>query len=383
MSDRFDPDNIGEDRIIVSLDSGQQAPLAGRPVSVSFDYARADAAGGVQGTVVVAVQPALGDGEHYQSEIFTAPPVAFTFVPRHAGPHLLTIRESAHNRWQGRLLIEVGGGELKPLRSLSAERANPFTLQVPLPNDSALLGVLGPKGDALIAEEQYLTLTPDGSGGFDVDEWVGIEGIYLMTASTAPLWLPSGGVDGRPGVRFDGISEYMQGTGLPWVAGDRPGIFSVSSFQDVTDEADDNLLMLSEASLRFIRHATIRTSASNNTFRGSTTSALSGGDALIDYGAPETEGANVPHLHETHAYSTGFEAGMDGSLSAHASSGALADTLSDLTIGANYTSSAPVAATVSEIVLWDVSAAGAVDKAAAYRALRVARLYPTIGAALP
>lgn len=102
------PSYYREDRIAVTVDP-KLPLLASRPVVVSFDYAGCLPQGVVL-PIVVAVQPAFGDGSNYVRKVFRrVAPSSYSFVPREAGDYLVTVRESAHNRWQGRLIVRVGG----------------------------------------------------------------------------------------------------------------------------------------------------------------------------------------------------------------------------------------------------------------------------------
>lgn len=107
--DTISPLEVGEDRISVTLDPASLV-VEGKPISVQFDYADADVDGGVVLPLVVSVQPAFGDGAGFQRDVFRSNrPSQFTFLVDKAGEYLITIRESAHNQWQGRLLLNVEG----------------------------------------------------------------------------------------------------------------------------------------------------------------------------------------------------------------------------------------------------------------------------------
>lgn len=111
--DIISPPTIGEDRIGVQLSAGTSQPRVGTPVTVEFDYADADQDGGCVLPIVASVQPPTIDGRGYKRKVFgRALPLSFTFVPETAGEHLVVVRESAHNRWQGRLVVVVVGDDL-------------------------------------------------------------------------------------------------------------------------------------------------------------------------------------------------------------------------------------------------------------------------------
>lgn len=106
------PPTIGEDRISVQLSTTTPSPTVGRPVTVDFDYTAADVVGVVL-PLVASVQPPTPNGEGYKQKIFSrARPLSYTFIPETAGEHLIVLRESAHNQWQGRLRLLVAGDDL-------------------------------------------------------------------------------------------------------------------------------------------------------------------------------------------------------------------------------------------------------------------------------
>jgi len=107
--DTVSPLEVGEDRIVITLDPTTLA-IEGTPIAVLFDYTDADEDGGVVLPLLVSVQPAFGNGEGFQQKTFRLTrPRQFTFLVDKAGQYLITIRESAHNKWQGRLLLDVDG----------------------------------------------------------------------------------------------------------------------------------------------------------------------------------------------------------------------------------------------------------------------------------
>lgn len=108
--DFMSPLYLGEDKISLSVDPTTQPPTAGRPVTINFDYTDADEAGGLIVPLVFTVQPPGTEGLGYVRRVFTRTrPIGYTFTAREAGTHFLLLKESAHNQWQGRLLIEVVG----------------------------------------------------------------------------------------------------------------------------------------------------------------------------------------------------------------------------------------------------------------------------------
>lgn len=114
--DRVSPLFVGEDRITASLSSNTLTPLANGLVTVEFDYSRADQGGGVVLPLVVTVQPPGVNGVGYVRRVFyRSAPTSFTFRVKDAGRYFIQIRESGHNKWQGRLLFTVAGEEFSQI----------------------------------------------------------------------------------------------------------------------------------------------------------------------------------------------------------------------------------------------------------------------------
>lgn len=116
--DDISPRFVGEDRITVTLDPTSDPPFVERPITVNFDYSAADVDGGVVPPLTVKVRPTFGDGTGAIDKTFSGPrPSSFTFRLFGAGRHLIVIKESAHNRWQGRLEIDVQGEEFSQIQT--------------------------------------------------------------------------------------------------------------------------------------------------------------------------------------------------------------------------------------------------------------------------
>lgn len=115
--DILSPLTIGEDKIKVTLSELSNPAFVEKPITVDFDYSAADAEGGLRFPLKVQVIPAFGDGTGFQEEIFrNIRPSSFSFRAVGAGEHLILIKESAHNQWQGRLLIDVRGEEFTQIQ---------------------------------------------------------------------------------------------------------------------------------------------------------------------------------------------------------------------------------------------------------------------------
>lgn len=110
--DRVSPAFVGEDRIGITID--QDSLLAGvlvtnRAITARFDYG-ATAPEGVTFPIIVELQPGFGDGDSYRRVVFERfVPETFAFKVTDAGKYFILIHERFHNRWQGRIDIEVEG----------------------------------------------------------------------------------------------------------------------------------------------------------------------------------------------------------------------------------------------------------------------------------
>ena len=108
--DTLSPLYMGEDKITIAVNPISKPPTAERPVTLDFDLSRANAAGGLVLPVKLIIQPPSLEGVGYIEKVFSRlVPSSYTFVPREAGEHFILLRESGHNLWQGRLLIQVEG----------------------------------------------------------------------------------------------------------------------------------------------------------------------------------------------------------------------------------------------------------------------------------
>jgi hypothetical protein len=106
--DDIAPSYVGEDRIAVTLDPNSQTQAL-KPVQVNFDYSAAEPDGVVLPLELI-LQPAFGRGDGFQRRIFrTYRPITAVFTPIAEGDWLVVLREVGHNRWQGRLVVNVDG----------------------------------------------------------------------------------------------------------------------------------------------------------------------------------------------------------------------------------------------------------------------------------
>ena len=111
--DRISPTFIGSDAITIEVDQVSQPLLAERAIILNFNYDDT-LPNGVRLPLILQIQPAFGDGTGYFRKIFSrSVPSSFAHTYPSAGQYLILLREFGHNNWQGRLLIEVGGGPLR------------------------------------------------------------------------------------------------------------------------------------------------------------------------------------------------------------------------------------------------------------------------------
>ena len=102
--DQMSPDYVGEDRITLSLDTSTSPARALSPVQINVDYALAEPQGASLPLELIV------NGPTYLRKLFrTVRPPFFVFIPELPGEHLVLLRETGHNRWVGRLLVEVVG----------------------------------------------------------------------------------------------------------------------------------------------------------------------------------------------------------------------------------------------------------------------------------
>jgi hypothetical protein len=108
--DQISPATVGEDKIGLKLAAQNQTPLTWQPFQVDVDYSATAPEGIVLPMELVLQGP---DPQDHKRRVFTrSAPESFVLVPEVKGPHFILFRELGHNRWQGRLLIEVDGEDL-------------------------------------------------------------------------------------------------------------------------------------------------------------------------------------------------------------------------------------------------------------------------------
>jgi hypothetical protein len=108
--DEISPPYVGEDKLVLSLAEPQVALLAFVPFQVNVDYSKANPLGIKLPLELVFQGPNSRKPERRLFE--RARPDSLLLVPKTRGQHFILLRELFHNRWQGRLLVDVQGDDL-------------------------------------------------------------------------------------------------------------------------------------------------------------------------------------------------------------------------------------------------------------------------------
>lgn len=112
LLEEISPETIGEDRIDLQLDDGNLQPRAGQTIVVNIDYSRC-APDGIRLPLELVVQTPSVTG--IVQRFFTRTrPTSISFRAREGGAYLVMVREVAHNRWFGRLGVQVAGESATP-----------------------------------------------------------------------------------------------------------------------------------------------------------------------------------------------------------------------------------------------------------------------------
>jgi len=110
------PRTMREDRIDLSLDASVTVQRAFSSLLVNVSYARCAPEGVILPLILEVQGPSA---ESYQRrEFYRHAPQSLVFTPVEGGPHLVTLREAAHNRWWGRLRLTIEGERLNEPRPL-------------------------------------------------------------------------------------------------------------------------------------------------------------------------------------------------------------------------------------------------------------------------
>lgn len=104
--DEVSPAYVGEERIKLSVSPGTPARV-GQVVQIDVDFS-ACLPEGASMPLDFIVQGPTEEGfvsKTYRERL----PVQLSFMPAQAGPHLVLLREQTHNRWHGKLKLQVEG----------------------------------------------------------------------------------------------------------------------------------------------------------------------------------------------------------------------------------------------------------------------------------
>jgi len=105
--DELSPPTIGEDKIVLVLDASTVAPQVFHAVQINVDYSNTLPEGVALPLDMIVQGP---DADSYKERVFRKyKPQTLSFVPLAAGEHLVLLREQAHNRWVGRIVVTVLG----------------------------------------------------------------------------------------------------------------------------------------------------------------------------------------------------------------------------------------------------------------------------------
>jgi hypothetical protein len=105
------PTYVSETRIDLALLPDQEPLRPNVPITVSVSYART-APNGIALPLVFVVQPSgAGGAAGGYKEVYyrVVAPDALTFTVPGPGEYLVSLTEVFHNRWQGRLVVNVTG----------------------------------------------------------------------------------------------------------------------------------------------------------------------------------------------------------------------------------------------------------------------------------
>lgn len=109
--DEISPREIGEDRIDLQLSSDTLSPLVFAPIIVLVSFERC-APDGVVLPLEFTVTGPSGRATFQRRYFRRVRPVEVTFRTTEGGSHLVRIAELFHNRWWGKLVVDVAGDPL-------------------------------------------------------------------------------------------------------------------------------------------------------------------------------------------------------------------------------------------------------------------------------
>ena len=109
--DEISPPYVGEDKLVLALADPQASILANVPFQVDVDYSAAEPNGLELPMVLILQAP---DGSETVNRKFSRSfPSSLLLKATMRGQHFILLRELYHNRWQGRLIVDVEGEDLQ------------------------------------------------------------------------------------------------------------------------------------------------------------------------------------------------------------------------------------------------------------------------------
>jgi len=109
--DEICPNDVGAEKIVLSLDVLDVKPLAHVPFAVNVDYSSAGAIGITMPIELVFQGPIAG--QRFVRLFNRSLPSSLLLTPKSGGRHLVLLRELFHNRWQGQLFVDVEGEDIQ------------------------------------------------------------------------------------------------------------------------------------------------------------------------------------------------------------------------------------------------------------------------------
>jgi hypothetical protein len=114
LQDEICPGYIGTELITISLALPDIEPRSFQYVLLNVDYSATDEIGGIVLPLELMVTaPTISNFRRTIFDLVATPQLSFQ--PQEAGEHLIVLREVAHNRVYGKLLIQVAGEKADPL----------------------------------------------------------------------------------------------------------------------------------------------------------------------------------------------------------------------------------------------------------------------------
>lgn len=117
LQDEICPGYVATELIKLSLAQPEATPRAFQFILIDVDYSAADEVGGmVLPLELMVTAPTPSNFDRTYSDLLL--PSQIAFQPVEGGRHLVTLREVAHNRVYGNLLVEVAGDVTDPLQAV-------------------------------------------------------------------------------------------------------------------------------------------------------------------------------------------------------------------------------------------------------------------------